>query len=169
MSQTNVQQPSPQIGVGFGPVSKFREIYVLHTAAQNTLASTITNPVALGDALSQSAENVVQPAVAGDGFRPAGLAAYEAVVNSTGLYGYKPQAGDPIGVYQKGRFYIVNVDGIVAFGNELVASAATPGALRARPNGNTDPTWGICRVSNEGVAGAPIEADIDTTVVQMNA
>jgi len=95
--QQNVQQPSPQIGVGFGTVVKFREIYVLHTEANNTLSSAITAPVALGDALSQVAENVVAPASAGDGFRPAGLASYEAVVNSTGIYGYKPQAGDPVG------------------------------------------------------------------------
>lgn len=167
--QQNVMQPGPQVGVGFGPVVKFQEVYVLHTEANNTLAANITAPIALGDAMSQTAENVVSPAVAGDGFRPAGLAAYEAVINSTGIYGYKPQAGDPLAVYQKGRFVIVNVDGVVAFGAELVASATYPGGLRARPGGNVDPTWGICRVSNEGIANNPITADIDTTVVQMNS
>jgi len=168
MTQANVQQPSPQIGVGFGPVSKFREIYVLHTEAQNVLSSAITAPVALGDLLSYNGANVVQPAVADDGFRPAGFAAYEAVVNSTGLYGYKPQAGDPIGVYKKGRFYVVNVQGVVAAGDDLVVGTVA-GSLRTRPGGNTDPTIGLCRVSNGGVAGAPIEAEIDTTVVQYNA
>ena len=164
MGQSNVTQPSPQIGVGFGSVVKFREIYVLHSEAQNSLG-TLTTPLALGDMLSYSGENTVLPAIYNDGYNPAGLAAYEAVTDATGLYGYKPQSGDPIGVYKKGRFYVVNVDGIVAAGNELVTGTVA-GSLRARPGGNTQLTVGICRVGNGGVAGAPIEAEIDTTVIQ---
>jgi hypothetical protein len=163
--QSNVQQPSPQIGVGFGPVVKFREIYVLHTEAQNTLISNLSSAVALGDLLHYNGENVVQPGIAADGLRPAGFAAYEAVVNSTGVFGYKPQAGDPIGVYKKGRFYVVNTQGVINAGDELVVGSVA-GSVRTRPGGNTDPTIGLCRVSNEGVSGNPIEAEIDTTVVQ---
>jgi hypothetical protein len=165
MSESNVQQPSPQIGVGFGPVVKFREIYVLFTEALNSLDAALATPVALGDLLAYSGEKTVKPHVAGDGFKPAGLAAYEAVVNSTGVWGYKPQAGDPIGVYKKGRYYVVNVQGVVANEDQLVVGTVA-GSLRARPGGNTDPTIGVAKVGNGGVANAPIEAEIDTTVIQ---
>ncbi len=166
MSESNVSQPSPQIGVGFGPVVKFREIYVLFADALNSLASDLATPVALGDLLAYSGDaNTVEPALAADGKPRAGLAAYEAVVNSTGVWGYKPQAGDPIGLYRKGRFYMVNVEGVVAVDEELVAGTVL-GSVRARPGGNTEDTVGVARVGNGGVSGGPIEADIDTTIQQ---
>lgn len=167
MPESNVQQPSPQIGVGFGTVKKFREIKVVPgtTDAQSVLDPTLATAVALGDLLAYSGENKVKPHVAGDGFDAAGFASYEAVVNSTGVYGYKPQAGDPVAVYKKGRFYVVNVEGAVVAGDQLVVGTVA-GALRSRPGGNTDPTIGIARVGNNAVAGDPIDAEIDTTVVQ---
>ena len=163
--ESNVQQPNPQFGVGFGPVVKFREIYVLHSDALSRLGSTLATAVALGDVLRQSGENEVLPVVNTDTDRIAGLASYEAVVNSTGIYGYKPQAGDPMAIYKKGRFYIVNVEGVVAKDEELVVGTVA-GSLRARPGSNTQQTVGVCVIGNNAVAGDPIEADIDTTVVQ---
>lgn len=165
MSELNVSQPSPQIGVGFGAVVKFQEIYVLHVEAQNILDPTLAAPLALGDLLSYSGENKVLPAISGDGFKPAGFAAYEGVVNSTGVWGYKPQAGDPIGVYKQGRYKSVNVDGIVAAQAQLVVGTVA-GSVRSRPGGNTDPTVGIALVGNAGVAGGPIEVELNTMVVQ---
>jgi hypothetical protein len=163
-TELNVSQPSPQIGVGFGPVVKFREIYVHFVDALSSIYSGQATPIALGDLLSYRSANVVQSAVAADGLVPAGFASYEAVVNSTGVWGYKPQAGDPIGVFKKGRFYCVNVEGVVNMGDELVAGI-TAGSIRSR-TAPTDPTIGRAMVGNASVAGAPIEAEIDTTVVQ---
>lgn len=165
MTQSNVTQPSPQIAVGFGAVVKFREIYVLHTDALGVISSDLEDPIALGDLLSYDGENSLLPAEAGNGFRPAGFAANEAVVDSTGMWGYKPQAGDPLAVYKKGLYYCVNVEGVVVVDDELVAGV-TPGSIRTRPAMNTDPTIGTARVGNGGVAGGPIQAEIDTTVVQ---
>ncbi len=172
MAESNVSQPSPQIGVGFGTVKKFREIVVTPgtTDKFSVIDAAQATPIALGDLLAYVAgvANTVRTAVTGDlvaAVKMAGLAAYEAVVNSTGVFGYKPAAGDPIAVYRKGRYYIVNVDGVVAPDEELIVGTVA-GSVKARGGDTTRQVVGVCRVGNSSVAGDPIEADIDTTVVK---
>ncbi len=161
--EANVSQPSPQIAVGFGPVVKFREIYKLFVDGLCSLDANLATPVALGDLLAYSGENTVLPAVTGDGKARAGFALYEAVVNSTGAWGYKPQAGDPIAVMRKGRAYCVNVVGLVTVDQKVMAGS-TAGSLVV--SDGSEQTVGICRVGNGGVSGGPIEVEIDTTVLQ---
>lgn len=168
MPQSNVTQPSPQIGVGFGSVKKFREIRIVPGAVDNAsvIDAAQVTPIALGDLLAYQSSNSVRHAVTTDTlalFRIAGLAAYEAVVDATGVYGYKPAVGDPIAIYRKGRFYLVNVDGVVDAGKPLVVGTVA-GSVKDGTGDTTRQIVGVSVVGNASVAGDPIEADIDTSM-----
>lgn len=160
MGQSNVDQSSPQIGVGFGAVVIAREIYLVPNTTEigNKLKNPITSAIALLDLLLYSSEGVLDICSAGYTGVPAGLAANSAVVNSTGVWGYKPQSGDDLALRKKGKFYLVNVEGILASGDKLEAGATVAGAVGIY---TSHVKIGFVTKGNAGVAGGPIEAWID--------
>lgn len=160
MGQSNVNQPNSGTGVGFGPVVKGREIYVVPgtTEIGNKLKAPITAAIALLDVLAYSAEQELDIAAAG-ATAAAGLAANEAVVNSTGAYGYKPMSGDDLALYKKGKFYLVSVEGILVAGDKLMPGLVTAGAVAKQAS--TTKAIGFVTKGNDGVAGGPIEAWMD--------
>lgn len=160
MAQSNVDQSSPLIGVGFGPVVVAREIYCVPgtTEIGNKLRTPVTSAVALLDMLYYQAEGILDIAPAGYTGIPAGLAANSAVVNSTGVWGYKPQSGDDLALRKKGKFYLVNVEGALAAGDKLEVGATVAGAVGIF---TSHVKVGFVTKGNAGVAGGPIEAWID--------
>lgn len=165
MGQSNVDQPNNEIAVGFGPVVKAREIYIVPNTTEigNKLKNPITSAIALLDVLMYTAEQTVDICAANTSTAiVAGLAANEAVVNSTGVYGYKPQSGDDIAVRKKGKFYLVNVVGVLAYKDKLIPSLTVAGAVELRAGaGIAYPSIGWVTKGNGGVAGGPVEAWID--------